>query len=303
MKPPLLDLRMFVAVAKSGSFVKTAANFNVSPSVVSRTIAALEDRLSVRLITRTTRNIFLTPEGEDYLRSSDDIIARLDEAESNICSSASPRGELRLSVPISFARRQVAPICSRFRKRYPDVTIRLLVSDESNDLMSAGTDVALRVGLPQEGEFVTKRVLRARRAICASPQYLETVDKPRTTSQLVSLDGLIIVRDGKPLNNWMFEIDGSMETVRMPVTMASNSGEVIHEWALAGNGIALKSLWDVEADLAEGRLVELLRSTSRESADMFLIYPERRGMASRTRAFIDFLSVELGELDARLASI
>ncbi|GGD57031.1 LysR family transcriptional regulator [Croceicoccus mobilis] len=305
MKPrtPLNELRIFVAVAERCSFVDAARDLNSSPSVVTRTIAALEERLGVRLLTRSTRTVFVTPEGETYLERCRDILGRLDAADAEVGASVEPRGELRLSAPISFGRRQIAPICAEFRKLYPEVSIRLTLTDQSNDLMATGADLALRVGLPREGDFVTRRVLRARRAICASPSYFQHHGEPKNPADLERHDGIVICRDNEPIDRWMFEVDGRMESFRIPVALSSNSGEVVEQWALDGAGIALKSLWDVEQFLEGGQLVECLRDYSREDADMFLIYPERRGLPSRVRAFIDFLDERLQQLEGRFARL
>jgi LysR family transcriptional regulator, transcriptional activator for dmlA len=284
------DLRVFDRVAARSSFSEAARELHLSPSVVTRSVAALEKRLGVRLFTRTTRQCRLTQDGETFHARCRQILADIDEAEEEIRSrQAGPRGLLRISAPISFGRRRIAPIASAFRKAYPEVSVQLSLSDESNDLGSRESDLAIRVGAPPNGDYITRRLLQARRAVCAAPAYLDRHGMPMKPSDLAAHDALVLVRDGRQQDRWMFEYEGQMDSFHVRTALASTSGEIVHEWALAGAGIALKSLWDVEDDLASGRLVELLAAHSRETADMFLIYPDRRNLPARVRAFIDFL--------------
>jgi LysR family transcriptional regulator, transcriptional activator for dmlA len=295
------DLRIFERVAARENFASAARDLNMSPTAVTRAIARLEERLGVRLMTRTTRVTRLTQDGQTFFDRCSTILSAIDQAEEEMRSRGSaPTGTLRVSAPISFGRRHVAPIVSAFQREYPSLAVQLFLSDSSDDLRLRECDLALRVGPPVRGDYITRRLLQARRAVCASPQYLAQAGRPQHPYDLQNHRGLVLVRDEQLTDHWMFEFDGAMETVRVPATLASNSGEVIHQWVLEGNGIACKSLWDIEEDLATGRLVELLGDHSRDAADMFLIYSDRRNLPNRARLFIDYLTDDLARFETRL---
>lgn len=296
------ELRIFERVAARESFAAAARDLALSPAAVTRAIAALEARLGVRLLTRTTRLTRLTKDGETFYERCVAILADVDAAEEEMrARGAAPTGVLRVSAPISFGRRHLAPLAQALQARHPELSVQLFLTDTSDDLRLRECDLAIRVGPAERGDFITRRLIQARRAVCASPAYLARHGTPRDPRELARHRGLVLVRDDRPLDHWMFEFDGAMQSVHMPIALASNSGEVIQHWALDGAGIACKSLWDVEEDLAAGRLVELLGAYSRDTADMFLVYPERRNLPHRVRLFIDHLTRALAPLGDRLA--
>ncbi|EAU47393.1 LysR family transcriptional regulator [Salipiger bermudensis] len=285
------ELKIFIATAEEGSFAGAGRKLQISPASVTRAIAALEARLEVRLFTRTTRQCRLTLDGERFLERCAPLVSELEDAEDEIRTGRlGPNGALRVAAPLSFGRRQIAPLVTAFRRKYPQISVQLTLSDESDDLLWREYDCALRVGRPTKGEFITRRLLKARRVVCAAPLYLENRAAPQVPDDLAEHRGIVLIRDGQLLDQWMFEIDGVMRSVSVPATLASNSGEVTQSWALHGEGVVLKSIWDVQEDLAEGRLMELLPDYSVDNADIFLVYPARRYVPSRTRSFIDFLA-------------
>lgn len=287
---PLSDIRAFERIVATGNFSTAARQLGITAAAVSKRIAALEARLGVRLLTRTTRTCRTTAEGDLFYQRCREILARVDEAEAEVRQMPDmPTGLLRLAAPISFGRRKLAPLLAEFRGRYPGVKVSLTLSDVSNDLSVDEYDVALRVGLPTSGGFITRRVLSARRAVCAAPAYLARHGTPARPADLADRDCILLLRDGQALDRWMFEVDGVTEGVKVSGSLCSNSGEVVQEWALAGCGIALKTLWDVDADLADGRLVELFAEHSAERADIYALYPDRRNLPARVRALLDFL--------------
>lgn len=285
------ELRIFIATAEEGSFAGAGRRLKVSPASVTRAIAALEARLEVRLFTRTTRQCRLTLDGERFLERCAPLVRELEDAEDEIrTGNLGPNGALRVAAPLSFGRRQIAPLIRAFRQKFPQISVQLFLSDESDDLLWREFDCALRVGRPTKGEFITRRLLKARRVVCAAPRYLEDRPAPRVPEDLAEHRGIVLIRDGQLLDQWMFEDESGMRSVSIPTALASNSGEVTHCWALEGEGVVLKSLWDVQEDLAEGRLVEILSEYSADNADIYLVYPARRYVPSRTRSFIDFLA-------------
>lgn len=292
---PEIDYRLFELVATNLSFADTARQLNLSPAVVTKRIAALENRLGVRLLTRTTRSCRLTDDGAAFLNRCRDILALMNETlEEMRARTTSPSGALRVVVPISFGRNHVAPLVAEFRRAYPSVTIQLFFSDGGDDLLAREFDLAIRIGLPTRGDFVVRRLLSARRAVCAAPCYLQAHGIPETPTDLTRHQCIVLLRDLLPLDHWMFEQGGIMETVRVNAVLASNNGEVTQRWIGEGLGIGLKSLWDIKDDLEEGRLIELFPGLCAERGDIFVVYPDRNNLPARVRLFVDLLATRLG---------
>ncbi|MEI4485188.1 LysR family transcriptional regulator [Frigidibacter sp. MR17.14] len=297
------ELDVFVHVARQETFAAAAKATGLSPATVMRTINALEARLNVRLFTRTTRQCRMTEEGRRYLARCEPLLADLRDAEDELTSGRmSASGTLRIAAPISFGRRHIAPLLQELRAAHPQIAASLTLSDESDDLSAAEYDCAIRVGLPRSGSYITRRLLKARRIVCASPAYLAAHERPEHPADLLQHTIIALQRDGQVQDRWMFEVDGVMETRRIPASLSSNSGEVTQRWALDGAGIALKSLWDVEDELASGALVELLPGYAADRADIFLVYPAREYVPARLRLFIDLISLRLAGYGDRLSS-
>lgn len=296
------SFRAFVKVAELGSFADAARDMGLAPATVTRKMQALEKRLGVRLLTRTTRLCRLTVDGEAFYEKARQIVDLADEAEADAAlASEGTTGLLRISAPISFGRRKIAPICADFTRKWPGVRIDLTLSDASDDILQREVDVTLRVGAPSTGDFITRRVLRARRVICAAPSYIALHGEPQSIADLASHRVIALRRDEKLIDHWMFDDAGTMVSHKVEAILSSNSGEVVEEWGLAGLGIMLKSVWDVEDHLADGRLVELLPAACRERADIFLLFPDRRNLPRRTRLFVDFVTARLAEYGDRLS--
>jgi DNA-binding transcriptional LysR family regulator len=296
------ELAVFIAAAETGNFARAAKDVAISPASVTRVINSLEAELGVRLFTRSTRQCRLTYDGELFYDRCRPLVHDLRDAVDEIKSGQlGPNGILRISAPISFGRRHIAPMVEKYQRLFPSTSIQLFLTDESDGLNARECDCAIRVGPPEKGNYITRRLLQSRRVVCASPGYLKKHGRPQKPEDLHNHAGLILIRDGSLVDHWMFKVDGVMETVRIPVALASNSGEVTQEWVLSGAGIALKSAWDVEDELASGRLVALLDEYCNEKADIFIVYPDRRNLPLRVRSFIDLASSTLAEFGDRLA--
>lgn len=290
------SLRLFVKLVELSSFTQAAAAFGIAPATATRQVQALEEELGVRLLTRTTRICRPTEEGARFYEKARRIVELLDEAAAEAGVAAGrPTGRLRVSAPISFGRRHIAPLCAQFREEHPEVQVELDLTDLSDELSVREADVALRVGAPRNGDYIVRRVLQARRAICASPEYLERHGVPQRPEDLNHHTIVVLRRDGRDIDRWMFEVEGKMETVPVPVGLSSNSGEVVERWGLDGYGLMLKSVWDIGEYLRDGRLVEVMPGLCRERADIFIVFPDRRNLAARTRLFIDFVTERLAQ--------
>jgi len=287
----------FVKVVGAGSLSGAARDLGLSPAMVSRTLASLEARLGVRLLHRTTRRIHLTDEGAVYHDACVRILGEVDEANSAASAGRGvPQGTLKVALPASFGHRQIAPLVPRFAERYPKVRLALHLSDRAVNLVEEGYDLAIRIAELEDSSLAARKLAPNRRVICASPAYLDRHGTPRTPEELTRHSFLVA--------NWEHDFSMTLEykdpqgrpgEVRVSGRYACDNWEVLREWAVAGLGIALKSTWDVRDHLDDGSLVSLCPGYIFDTdVAIYAVYPHRRYLAAKTRAFIDFLAESFG---------
>lgn len=283
------DMRMFSRMVEAGSLSAAARALDASPAAMSRRRAALERRLGVRLVTRTSRRFELTAEGARYHERVLAILQAVDDAEAEASAHAlSPRGLLRVGAPSEIGRKRVAPMITAFCDRYPEVEVRLVLSDGGLDVIDDNLDVALRIGLPADIGVVAKQLLSSRRIVVASPDYLARHGMPRAPADLAGHDCIRLVRGQRVFDRWRLLQDGVPCDIPVSGTLSTASGEVLHDWALQGRGLALKALWDVAADLRNGALVECLHDHQCDPIALYAVFAHRRHLAPRIRVFLDF---------------
>jgi DNA-binding transcriptional LysR family regulator len=284
------DLRLFVRMVAAGSLSETARRLNTSLPAMSRRLAAMESRLGARLIERSTRRFALTEEGVLLYERSLGILSDIDQVEAEVSArTRSPCGHLRVGAPLEIGRRRIAPLIGAFCGQYPDVTVDLVLDDAPADVIGNGLDIALHSDLPTDGEAVTRLLLASRRVVCASPAYLEGRVWPERPADLAEHDCIRLLRRHQVYNRWSFVENGEPIEVLVRGSLSSSSAEVVHDWTLAGLGVGLKALWDIEDDLAEGRLIELLAPFAGNPINLYVVYPTRSHMPRRVRVFIDFV--------------
>lgn len=288
------DMQIFLAVAQDGSFAGAARALRLTPSAVSRAISRLEARLGVQLVTRTTRALSLTAEGEIYRERVTGLIAEVDEVERGFTAiEEAPRGPLRVNSSVPFGTQCLLPILPRFLARYPGVRVELALADELVDLVEARADIAIRIGPLRDTGLKAKKLGRSAMALVASPDYLRergTPSHPRDLARHACLQFSF----RRSLDSWPFRIDGALVQRAVEPAFLGNSGEVVRLMAVAGGGIARLGHFHVAADLAAGRLVEVLGDFSPgDHEDIHALYVGHQRMASRIRAFLDFLEAEL----------
>lgn len=288
-------LVVFTRVVALGNLSAAARELGVSASAVTKRIAGLEQRLGVRLLHRNARACSLTAEGELFYERCKVILTEIAEAEELVSAGrARPRGDLRITAPYAFGRRWVAPVAAAFHAAHPETRICLTLSDSVMDLVANGLDLAIRIGRPEHATLIARRIAVNRRVICAAPAYLARAGRPSTPADLARHRCLIFNRNGVRSDLWCFEdAGGTSHSVRVPEALSSDSGEVLHDWALAGAGLVMKSLWDVADDIRAGRLVPVLADWQLPAADIYAVYASRRQLASRTSLFIESLSDRL----------
>ena len=289
------DLAFFSLLARQPSLAAAAQIIGVTPPAVSRRLAALEKRLGVRLLNRTTRRLSLTPEGERYLEDGDQILRDIENLERSLSESrGTPRGLLRINASFGFGRRHLAPLISDFVKTWPDVEIILQLSDRPLDLTEHALDIGIRFGMPPDSRILARKIATNRRLLCASPDYLAQHGVPLEPRDLLAHRCIVIRENDRAFNNWQLT-DGKQQTmVKVHSPLAVNHGEIAVDWALAGHGIVLRSEWDIAADLRRGDLVRVLAPWVGASADIHAVYPTRHHLSAKVRVFLDFLAARFG---------
>jgi DNA-binding transcriptional LysR family regulator len=289
------EMEVFARVVQHGAFSAAARSLDLTPSAVSKLIARLEDRLGARLLLRTTRALPLTEEGEAYHRAALRILQELNEADQSVAAGA-VRGHLRVSATLPFGRMCVAPLIPAFLERHPDVIVDLSLTDEVIDLVAERTDIAIRVGTLPDSALMARKLAETRRVVCAAPAYLERKNTPRVPADLRAHDCLRFnFRRARPA--WPFRDDGIDLEQPISGNMLLNNGETMRQMALAGVGIARLGRFHVSADLAAGRLVEVLESYNPGDLELIhAIYVPSGHVPRRVRAFIDYLAENVGRL-------
>ncbi|TAK83599.1 MAG: LysR family transcriptional regulator [Aquabacterium sp.] len=292
----LKQIESFVAVAQKGSLTAAAQAEGVAPAVIGRRIDALEERLGVKLMVRTTRRITLTHEGSAFLEDAQRVLADLSNAEASVSAGGvKASGHLRLTAPAGFGRRHVAPLIPRFVALHPDVSISLNLADRMVDLIREQFDVAVRVGDLPDSSLVSVRLADNRRLCVAAPAYLEKRGRPRHPDELAQHDCLTLSSDGSQTRGWAFSLNGEVVHLRPIGPLDCSDGQVLHDWCLAGLGVAWRSTWEVEADIAAGRLVSVLEEFAAPPNGIYVVFPQRKHLPLRLRLWIDFLKTTYGD--------
>jgi DNA-binding transcriptional LysR family regulator len=294
MADALQEMSVFSKVVTSGSLSAAGRELSLSPAVISRRLAALEARLGVRLINRTTRSLSLTVEGTRYYDACTRLLGEIAEADAEVSAGrVEPQGALKVALPASFGHQHVAPLVPRFAARYPKVQLALSLSDRTVDVMAEGFDVAVCIADLHDSSLAARKLAPNRRVVCASPAYLAAHGTPRSPAELAS-HNCLITREFA--STWDYKApDGRAGSVRVQGRYVCDNWEVLREWALAGLGIALKSTWDVHRHLADGSLVPLLPGYIFHSdVAIYAVYPHRRLLPAKTRVFIEFLAQSFG---------
>jgi DNA-binding transcriptional LysR family regulator len=292
----LAGMRLFAKVAETGSFSAAGRVLGLAPSSVSRQINALEDGLGARLLNRTTRKLSLTEAGQIYFERAQRILSDIDDATTAVSRlQETPRGTLRINVPVIFGRRYIATVLPKFFSRYPEVKIELTVTDHYIDLVEAGADLAIRIGGLTHQTFVARKLAVISRVLCASPEYLARHGEPQRPEDLLRHNCLAFkLRPGPTV--WELEgADGSHD-IAVGGNLESNNAEALSAAMVAGLGIALLPLWVVGHEIQEGLVRVVLpqyRAHPMNAADeVYALYPHGRNLSAKVRAFLDFIAEE-----------
>ena len=285
------DLEAFIAVVESGSFTAAAERLDIAKSAVSRRVSALEERLGVQLLRRTTRRLNLTETGQSYYEHSARILADLDEAEAAVLQQHGElRGNLRVALPLSFGTRHMSEPIAEFRRRHPRVTFDLDLNDRRIDLIAEGVDVAVRIGRLADSTLIARRLFEARTVVCASPEYLERRGNPQTPDQLADHDCLLYSNLPDPTKWVCTDREGGRHSIDVPSTMIASSGDFLCAAASEGLGIVMQPTFIAGEAISRGELQSVLTDYQWPVTPAYAIYPPTRHLSYRVREFIDFLA-------------
>ncbi|HEY5799988.1 MAG TPA: LysR family transcriptional regulator [Burkholderiaceae bacterium] len=283
------QISTFVDVVARGSLSAAARAEGVAPAMISRRLDALEQRLKVKLLQRTTRRLALTDEGTAFLEDCQRILLELEEAESAVAErSMLASGHLLVSAPAGFGRQHVAPLLPELLARHPDLQVTLNLNDRMVDLIGEGYDVAIRIAELSDSNLVGVKLADNKRVVVAAPAYLAAHGTPATPADLARHNCLAFSAGGSQ-RGWTFLQDGKQVTLRVQGTLVCNDGAVLHDWALAGQGLAWRSMWEVGAEIAAGKLVPVLEHYAAPGSDIYAVFGQRRHLPLRIRVFIDYL--------------
>lgn len=298
------SLKAFVAVADDGGFAKAARKSGAATSSIMRQVDALEDHLGAVLFNRSTRSVTLTPAGEAYYAQASRILSDLEEANQSVSeASGSPKGLLRVSLPVAFARLHVAPIVPKFLDSFPGVELELLMTDSIVNLVEDRIDVAIRIGSLESSSLIARKLAANRRVVCASPEYLRKHGEPNDPEDLARHNCLTFSYSTGD-RTWRFAKAGGNKQVRVRGNLRANHSETLREAAIAGLGFVLMPTWLIGGDLGRRLLRPVLTDweanvgrqipTSQPDGGIHAVYLADRRASGKVHAFVDFLTRSFG---------
>jgi len=292
---PLDGIAVFAAVVDAGTFTGAARALRASKAAVSMQIQKLEDRLGVRLLNRTTRRLSLTDEGRAFYEHARRILDEAREAVDALDNlNAAPRGVLRFNAPMSFGTLHLGPAVADFMHAYPDIEIDMVLNDRRIDVVEDGFDLAIRIARLPDSSLIARRLAPCRRIVVASPDYWDRKGRPRHPLELKQHDALIYDYLAEP-DTWAFKDESGEIGVNVTGRMRANNGEVLMDAARRGLGVAFAPTFFCCDEVRDGTLETVLDTFDADPISIYAVYPHRRHLSPRVRAFVDFLADRFGE--------
>ena len=289
----LENIRTYRRVVELGGLSAAGRDLRLSPAVVSHRIQQLESHLGVRLLHRTTRQSQPTEHGLAFYEACQDVINAVDRAE-NIAAEAglNPRGSLKVTAPLGFGRRILSPLAPEFQARYPEIDMRLRLSERLIDLLEEAVDVAVRMAVLTDSSLIARKIADCQRVLAASPSYLEAEGVPSTPDDLLQHRCLLLRYPGSAQFRWTLGTPDGPVSLPVGGSLDADDGDVLTEWALQGQGIVMKPVWEIASHLRSGDLLPILLEFPPEPLTLAVIYPHRRFLSARVRVFADFMIEE-----------
>lgn len=288
------DITIFCRVVDLKSFSAAGRDLRISTAVVSSRILKLEDRLGVRLLHRTTRSVSPTEAGELYYRTCESVLSQF-----ALCANElermkdAPEGVLKVSAPYALGRQVIAPILADFRSEYPNIDIRLDVTDRSVNLVDEKVDLAIRQGTLPDSSWVMKPLVPDHRVTCAAPTYLDQYGTPIRPADLKEHQCLLLRFPGSTRFRWHFQIGGVLEQINVAGGLDASSSEVLTDWAIAGKGLVQQSIWTCAEGLSTGALIPVLRDYEPQNFEIRALMPERKGRTMKVDLLLDYLAARM----------
>lgn len=293
----LENIRTFVRVYELGSMSAAGRDLRISPAVTSSRISQLEEHLSVRLFQRTTRSLTPTEQGQAFYGGACEVLEAVENAEAHVVNiTDNPKGSLFVAAPLGVGRRLIAPQVPDFLAKYPEVKVRLRLTDRKVDLTTEGLDLAFFLGQPEDSNLRIRKIADVTRVLCASPKYIERYGSPATGNDLISgnHECLSLRFPGATEFQWPLVVDGAIKRFKVSGRYESDDGDVLTDWALAGHGIAMKPSFEVADHISNGHLVAVAVETPPEPIQMACLYTHRRQQDPKTRLFMEFVIERIG---------
>ncbi len=291
------NIRTFVRVYELGSMSAAGRDLRISPAVTSARISQLEDHLNVRLFHRTTRNLTATEQGRAFYTGAREVLEALESAEAQVAQlTENPKGSLFVAAPLGVGRRLIAAQVPGFLREYPEVQIRLRLSDRKVDLTTEGLDLAFFLGQPEDSTLRMRKIADVARVLCAAPSYVARRGNPASGEALIAEkhECLNLRFPGATEFQWPLRTPEGTKRFAVSGRYESDDGDVLTDWALAGEGIALKPVFEVAEYLRSGRLVPVAEATPPEPIQMACLFTHRRGQDPKTRLFMDYVTDRIG---------
>jgi DNA-binding transcriptional LysR family regulator len=280
-------MQAFVAVVEAEGFSEAARRLGVSKALISKQVAQLEDHLAVRLLHRTTRQVRATSVGQAYYEQSRLLLAELDDLEDAVqTTNAKPKGELRVTAPITFAELHLMPVVSEFSRRFPEVRLNAILTDRYVDLVEERIDVAIRIGTLTDSSLVARKLGDTAMVVCASPEFLAQYGEP-TLPQLLAEYDCVVDSNYAGGTHWTIGIGKQAFTTEVASRLMVNSARAARDLVLTGHGIGFLPTFVVADDIANGRLKGLLSNYPTEALGIYAVYPHRKHLSIKVRLFID----------------
>ncbi len=290
------QIETFVSVANRSSLSAAAAAEGVAPAIIGRRLDALEERLGVKLLVRTTRRVSLTFEGSAFLELGQRLLNDMHNAEASVSlGGVKASGHLRVTAPAGFGRLHVAPLLLQFQEQQSEVSVSLDLSDRLVDIVNEEIDLAIRIGHLPDSNLVGVKLADNKRVVVASPEYVSRVGMPKSPAELAQHQCLTFGNAGNQARGWLFTISGQTQAFRVNGALQCNDGAVLHDWALGGQGLAWRSMWEVSGDLKSGRLITVLDDYLAPDVGIYAVFAQRRYLPLRVRMFIDLLKHRYGD--------
>ncbi|MBC6442812.1 MAG: LysR family transcriptional regulator [Rhodobacteraceae bacterium] len=286
------NIRTFVRVYELGNMSAAGRDLRISPAVTSARISQLEHRLGVRLFRRTTRNLTPTGQGKAFYGGACEVLEAVETAEANVARlTDNPRGSIFVAAPLGAGRRLIAPHVPEFIGKYPQVSVRLRLTDRKVDLTTEGLDLSFFLGQPENSTLRIRKIADVERTLCAAPAYIDRRGKPKSGQEIVDQghECLSLRFPGAAEFQWPLITADGPKRFRVSGRYESDDGDVLTDWALAGNGIVMKPMFEVAGHLKAGRLVVVGEETPPEPVQMACLYTHRRGQDPKARLFMEFM--------------